>query len=115
MKIYIAGPMTGQPDLNYPAFDAAEIYLLRLKHAPFNPASIGRHFPNDTWEQHLRRDIAALCGCEAIVLLAGWQNSRGAKLEFRTAADLGLEIYMSLGAVGVLAEAEAEEEKRVAV
>ena len=38
MRIYIAGPMTGLPDSNYPAFHAAEARLQALGHEPHNPA-----------------------------------------------------------------------------
>lgn len=33
MIVYIAGPMTGLPDLNYPAFNAAEEALTAAGHA----------------------------------------------------------------------------------
>ena len=41
MIVYIAGPMTGLPDLNYPAFNAAEEALTAAGHAVLNPARNG--------------------------------------------------------------------------
>ncbi len=37
MRIYLAGPMTGLPDLNRPAFDAAERRLTEQGHFVINP------------------------------------------------------------------------------
>ena len=43
--IYIAGPMRGYPEFNFPAFYAAEERLRARGHAVFNPArrDVGRH------------------------------------------------------------------------
>ena len=41
-KIYIAGPMTGIKDFNFPAFDRAEIQLALDGWTPINPANIDR-------------------------------------------------------------------------
>ena len=39
MRIYIAGPMSGLPDFNYPAFNQAEQRLLALGYEVENPAT----------------------------------------------------------------------------
>jgi hypothetical protein len=88
-RVYISGPMTGMPELNAPAFNAAEQQLAAAGYEPVNPVNNGQ--PNDApWHQHMRADIAMLVTCEAIVMLPGWQASRGATLERHIARRLGM-------------------------
>lgn len=90
-RIYISGPMTGLPDLNFPAFNAAAERLRRQGHSVVNPAEIGSE-PGRDWVDYMKADIKALCDCDALALLPGWQNSKGAHLELHLAHRLGLEI-----------------------
>ena len=89
MKAYIAGPMSGLPDLNFPAFHAEAKKWRDLGHEVINPAEIN---PDHTmpWVECMRRDIAALVTCDTIVLLPGWQQSRGATLEQHIAERLSM-------------------------
>lgn len=95
-RIYISGPMTGLPECNFPAFHAAANALRARGYAVENPAEINTATDGD-WHIYLRADIKALCDCDALVLLPGWERSQGAHLELHIAHRLGLEI-------GVLAE-----------
>jgi hypothetical protein len=90
-RIYIAGPMTGIEDLNFPAFNAAAERLRAAGHEVINPAEIN---PDKTmsWEQCMRRDIPELCTCDAIAMLPGWGSSKGATLEHLIAVKLGLDV-----------------------
>ncbi len=92
MRIYIAGPMTGLPDLNFPAFHAEAAKLRAAGHEVINPAEIN---PDHTmpWVQCMRRDIAQLVTCDAIRLLPRWDQSRGARLEEHLASQLQLRIF----------------------
>ena len=47
-----------------------------------------------SWEACMRSDIAELVKCDAIQLLHGWENSKGATLEHHIAERLGLQIFM---------------------
>lgn len=93
LKIYCAGPMTGLPELNFPAFHTEADRLRALGHEVINPAEINpdQHM---TWLQCMRTDIAALVFCDAIQMLPGWQASKGATLEHHIAERLGLQILM---------------------
>jgi nucleoside 2-deoxyribosyltransferase len=89
-RIYIAGPMTGRPDFNFPAFHAAAARLRRAGWQVVNPAENfgGRtDLPRATY---LRADIVLLAQCDAIALLPGWDGSAGATLEAIIAVELGL-------------------------
>jgi hypothetical protein len=113
MKVYLAGPMRGYPEFNFPAFHRAALKLRADGHEVFNPAERDneRHGTdiskgNATGDealataQHgfslreaLGADLAWICAhAEAIALLPGWENSRGAKAEAATAHALDLEV-----------------------
>lgn len=91
--LYLAGPMTGLPQHNRPAFDAAAAQLRAAGYTVFNPTENG--LPVDAeWAQHMRADIRGLCICEAIALLPGaaTSSSRGVALEMHLAGALGLPV-----------------------
>lgn len=90
MRLYLSGPMTGYPALNFPAFLEAARELRARGHEVINPAELGEH-DGWTWEQYLRRDIKAMLDCEGIVMLPGWVNSKGASLEYDIANRLGMK------------------------
>ena len=47
----------------------------------------------DCWEDYMRDGLAALVDADAIVMLEGWQESRGACLERHVAFELNIPIY----------------------
>jgi hypothetical protein len=107
MKIYIAGPMTGYEDWNFTAFFNAEHTLSALGHEVVNPAhndgatieealrSAGDPSrPNNSWSYYMRRDLPHVLGVDAVCVLPGWQNSRGASLEVYVAKAVGIPLYI---------------------
>ena len=98
-KVYISGPMTGLPDHNFPAFNAAATDLRNLGFCVFNPAEISVGKPNDYetsqdfYHACLRADVKGLCDCDTLALMPGWENSSGAHLELHIAHRLGVEIF----------------------
>jgi len=92
--IYVSGPMTGMPDLNFPAFHAAAAMLRAQGHDVRNPAEVGE-VPGMTWEHYMRKDLRMLCDCTAIYLLPGWEKSKGAHLELHIAHRLGMEVLFA--------------------
>lgn len=92
VAIYIAGPMSGLPDSNYPAFLAAEEQLRAAGHTRIvNPAR--SVLPaNATWQEFMRDGLTGLLRCNGVALLPGWQRSRGARIERNLAIGLGLDI-----------------------
>lgn len=90
LRVYLAGPMTGLPDFNFPAFHAAEAELLKHYQTVFNPA---RNFDGKTdlpRSTYMRKDFEALLQSDVIAVLPGWSKSAGAKAEVLMAAQLGL-------------------------
>jgi hypothetical protein len=93
MRYYLAGPMSGYPDHNYPAFHAAAAAMRSIGLQVVNPAELddpGTWPGSWPWHVYLRRDLGLLVTCEGIVLLPGWQRSRGARLERYVAMSLGM-------------------------
>ncbi|WP_322544447.1 DUF4406 domain-containing protein [Rhodococcoides fascians] len=93
MSLYIAGPMTGYPEWNYPAFTKAAATLRAQGHTVVSPHELHDDDMTRPFDWYLRRDLKALCECDAIVLLQGWANSRGAKLEHHVARALDMNVY----------------------
>lgn len=111
LKIYLAGPMRGHPEFNFPAFHRAAAKLRSEGFDVFNPAendekTIGADFSKDyptgdedvlakntgfTIRHALWADLRFLCQqADAIALLPGWEKSSGARAELATAEALGL-------------------------
>lgn len=88
--LYVSGPMSGLPELNYPEFFAAADRLRSLGFYVLNPAD---HGPGGTWRECLARDLTILVHCHAVVVLDGWEKSKGARLECHVATELGMGIY----------------------
>ncbi len=89
MKIYVAGPMTGYLDFNFPAFHAEAARLRALGYQVANPAEINADASPD-WADCMRADIRELVTCDAVALLDGWEKSKGANLEVHIASELGM-------------------------
>ena len=95
-SLYLSGPITGLADLNKPAFAAAAVQLRGMGFAVIDPHEIGEPAEHLLpWADYLKADIIAmLTGAEALALLPGWENSRGARLEVHIAEALGWEVEL---------------------
>ncbi len=116
MRVYLAGPMRGIPEFNYPAFHEAAARLRAKGHQVFSPAErdIERHDGVDISKGNvdgdedeaarvhgfdlrvaLGEDLAWICSqAEGIAMLPGWMNSMGARAEYATAMALGLDVML---------------------
>jgi hypothetical protein len=90
-RVYVAGPMTGLKDFNYPAFNAAADQLRALGYQVENPADHGI-VPGAEWADYMAYDLTRLGVCGMIALLPGWERSEGAKLEVQIGHRLGMTI-----------------------
>ncbi|MHB8590772.1 MAG: DUF4406 domain-containing protein [Vulcanimicrobiaceae bacterium] len=108
LRIYIAGPMTFYPYFNFPAFDAKRDELKALGHFPVSPADLDRAMGFDPsnlasvaaipidekfMDNAIVRDVLCIIACDAIVMLEGWEKSRGASGELGVAKWKGLSVY----------------------
>jgi hypothetical protein len=96
MKVYIAGPMTGLPFYNYPAFQVAAVALDRAGYEVLTPVHDGDLDEQGnalfSWQFYLRRALKMVTDADALALLPGWENSKGANLEKTIADGLGLPV-----------------------
>lgn len=112
MKLYLAGPMTGYAELNFPAFHAEAARLRSLGFEIVNPAEINVD-PLAQWLDCMRADIRGLVTCDGVALLPGWERSRGARIEQGLARDLGLRVYTAAHLLGLAGEFPVISQKAV--
>jgi Domain of unknown function (DUF4406) len=92
--LYLAGPMSGIPECNYPAFREAAAALRRQGWAVCNPAENVPPNAAPTWEDWMTISRQQVRGAEMVVLLPGWQQSRGACEERDIADDNGIPVHV---------------------
>lgn len=85
-RIFLSGPMSDLPDLNYPAFHAAAAALRAQGYHVESPAENPRQ---ETWEAYMALSLAQMLTCEEVYLLPGWELGSGAVIEASVAARLG--------------------------
>lgn len=89
MKIYISGPITGV-DGYLKRFDLAENALVAAGYEVVNPAKVNRYLPESTThDQYMEMSFVMLEMCDTVFFLEGWENSKGARMEFEYALERG--------------------------
>lgn len=90
MLIYISGKITGNDN-----------YMCDFMNAELE---IKKDFPDvkivnpinttgcNSWAEYMRKDLLLLLECDTIYMLKGWRRSKGAKLEYKIARALGMNI-----------------------
>jgi hypothetical protein len=105
-KAYVAGPMSGHADYNFPAFFAASEFLEQQGYTAINPAKLDcdagyplerlKLLTPEEFQEFLKgamkRDLEAIQSCDALVLLPGWEKSKGARAERAVAEWAGLRV-----------------------
>lgn len=113
---YLAGPMTGIPQFNFPAFDEAAKKLRERGWDIVSPAELDEaetradalaspdgklidgKSSGKTWGDFLARDVKLIADqCGGVVFLPGWEKSKGAKLEAFVALLCKYEFHFYLG------------------
>ena len=89
MRIYLAGPITGVEGYRG-RFAVARRQCETKGHRVMDPSVLPEGFD---WQDYMPICLAMLQCCEAICLLPGWEQSRGAQKELRMALYWGKTVY----------------------
>ncbi len=101
MFLYLAGPMRGIEDFNFPAFKDATKKLRRMGYDVASPAEHDLEIGFDpssgsldgfSLEDSMRWDLAAVLRCDAIAVLPGWESSEGVAIEMTVAHAIGTPV-----------------------
>jgi hypothetical protein len=90
-RLYIAGPMSGYQEANYPAFNVAAERLREVGFEVVNPVDVhidGRHHYVDL----LREDLRMMLNCHGVAVLENWWESPGARNEVMVAGILKMPV-----------------------
>ncbi len=93
-RTYLAGPMTGYEEHNFPAFEKLAAHLRQHGHIVVSPRELEamETGPRKSWEYYLKRDLKELLTCDHIAVMPNWHRSRGASLEVYVGWRLGFKI-----------------------
>ncbi len=96
-RFYISGPITGTEDYEQ-RFAAAEEAVKVMGFEVLNPAKNSLVMPETaTHEEYMRVCLQQESCCDAIFLLNGWENSKGARQEFEYALRHKMTIFFEGG------------------
>ena len=97
-KLYLAGPMSGVVQFNYPSFHEAAARLRALGFEVLNPAELFHEILEDgyspkNWEFYMKGALREMMVCDSLVMLENWDMSRGATIEKELAEKLRMQVY----------------------
>lgn len=96
---YLAGPMRGYVNYNYPLFNAAAKRLRALGYKIENPADTDAEVQERAnaaehpLSVYMERDLADVARSDAVFVLPGWEKSQGAMIEVTVAFMLGHPVF----------------------
>lgn len=102
-KIYISGPITGMPDRNAPLFNEVSRVLSDAGIPNVNPIALDDDQEPESWDAAMRRDIMCMVSeCDSVMMLPGWEESDGARVEYHLAIGLKWQVYNWTDAIAML-------------
>ena len=95
MKLYLSGPITSIENNNIKVFAKAAGELREAGFDIVNPLELPPLLePKKVWKEYMRLDlIEMLTHCHGVVVLDGWEQSKGARGEIIVAKMLGWPVF----------------------
>jgi len=92
-KVYISGKVTGLDyDVAFKMFEDAEQEVKNLGGTPVNPMRFCPNEPTWAWEKFMEICLKELLYCDGIFMLKNWGHSKGARIEYVVAKELGFKV-----------------------
>lgn len=89
-RVYLSGPITNVKNYKGLFMFAEELAALGDAEQIYNPAA---QIPaSSSWEQAMHRCLSEITNYDTVVMLPGWNTSRGARLECDVALACGMHI-----------------------
>jgi hypothetical protein len=106
-RLYVAGPMSGIAEFNFPAFAKAARELRGVGYEVVSPHEMDEYgegkptgdewasaeVSTERWQWYLRRDLKVVLDVDGVATLDGWERSKGATLEVGTARSVGIPVH----------------------
>lgn len=100
MKVYISFPISGYDIEERRRFSDRVAEAIRLRgHEPLNPLDVYAGTDPDYFD-HICYDLRAMLDCDAVLMLHGWEESRGCRLEYHAAKIYGLAVFTTFDQLG---------------
>jgi nucleoside 2-deoxyribosyltransferase len=99
MRYYLAGPMTGLPEYNFPTFERVATLLRKEGLDIASPHEIDHNETPETrgslpYWVYLKAAFKLMLECDGIILLPGFRSSKGAREELYVADRTGMCIQI---------------------
>lgn len=89
-RVYLSGPITNTKNYKGLFMFAEELAALGDAEQIYNPAA--QISASSSWEQAMHRCLSEITNYDTVVMLLGWNVSRGAKLERDVALACGMRV-----------------------
>lgn len=111
LKAYICGPITDMPGLNLDEFRAVESILTEMGYNTIVPHDLfegidTKDFTHDDYMDECLKAIRTQ-NVDYLIVLDGWQNSKGSKMEIELADELGIPVRFARNDLAAYANSRA--------
>lgn len=89
-RVYLSGPITNTKNYKGLFMFAEELAALGDAEQIYNPAA--QISASSSWEQAMHRCLSEITNYDTVVMLPGWNVSRGARLEHDVAVACGIRV-----------------------
>lgn len=100
IKVYLSGPITdADPEKqkeNLQKFHDVAKELRDKGYEVVNPAELSELAPGLSYQAYIRVDLREMLMCNAVLMLTGYQESKGAMIEKKVAEMVGISVFTDI-------------------